>query len=71
MPSKIDDFIFLLRVKIQNILPADTVVVYKCDFGDISFLSTDALRPLTPEFRKIPQLAIPAKLHGKQLLTQS
>lgn len=52
------------RVKVENILPADTVVVYKYDFGDISFLTLDALRPLPSEFRQIPQLAIPAKLHG-------
>lgn len=52
------------RVKVENILPADTVVVYKHDFGDISFLTLDALRPLPSEFRQIPQLAIPAKLHG-------
>lgn len=56
------------RVKIQNILPAEMVCVYKCDFGDINFLNTDALRPLGSEFRKIPQLAIPAKMHGKKAL---
>ncbi|XP_031618681.1 tudor domain-containing protein 7A-like isoform X3 [Contarinia nasturtii] len=57
---------YFYRVKIENILPADTVCVYKCDFGDINFLNTDALRPLGSEFRKIPQLAIPAKMHGIQ-----
>lgn len=53
-----------VRVKIQTILPADTVAVYKCDFGDISILNTNFIRPLLPEFRDIPQLAISAKLHG-------
>lgn len=54
------------RVKIQRVLPADTVAVYKCDFGDITFLNTDSLRTLTTEFRQMPQLAIPAHLHGKR-----
>lgn len=57
-------FTVFCRVKIQNVLPADTVAVYKCDFGDINFLNIDALRPLSSEFRQIPQLAIPSKLHG-------
>lgn len=55
------------RVKIQKVLPADTVAVYKCDFGDMNLLSVDSLKPLGPEFRKIPQLAIPANLHGNIL----
>lgn len=54
----------IFRVKIQKVLPADTVAVYKCDFGDMNLLSVDLLKPLGPEFRKIPQLAIPANLHG-------
>lgn len=52
------------RVKIQNIIPGDMVIVYKCDFGDITFLSIDALRPLSLDFRRMPQLAISATLHG-------
>lgn len=47
-------------------MPADSVAVYKCDFGDIHILNTDDLRPLPSEFRQIPQLAIPVNLHGTE-----
>lgn len=56
--------IALNSVKIQSILHADTVAVYKCDFGDINILNIDSIRFLPSDYRKLPQLAIPAKLHG-------
>lgn len=64
MENKPVFFLHIFRVKIQKVLPADTVAVYKCDFGDMNLLSVDSLKPLGPEFRNTPQLAIPANLHG-------
>lgn len=55
---------YFFSVIIQNVLPASMILAYNCDFGDISFMSIDNLKPLTKEFREMPQAAITAKLHG-------
>lgn len=35
------------------------------DAGDDGFIRCSQLRQLTPEFRELPMMALPAQLHGK------
>lgn len=52
-------------VIIQRVMPAQMIVVYSCDYGDIFMLTINNLRPLSEQFLKLPQLAIKAKLSGE------
>lgn len=51
-------------VIIKRVMSAGMVVVYNCDCGDITMLTTNDLRPLAEQFLLLPQMAIPAKLYG-------
>lgn len=56
------------RVKVQSIVSIDVIAVLKWDQGEMDQVSIEALRPLTPSYRRLPQMIFPARLHGKKLI---
>lgn len=52
-------------------MSTDMILAYNCDYGDIAMLTTNELISLPEQFLKLPQLAIKAKLYGKQLARSS
>ena len=58
-------FLFFVRVIVKNKYIVEMIHVSFCDFGDIAILRSDQLKMLPAKFRKLPIMAIQAKLHGK------
>lgn len=52
-------------VIVKQVMPANMIIVYNCDYGDIAMLKLGDLRPLPKYCFNLPQLAISAKLHGR------
>lgn len=48
-----------------NMVQQDIVAGLFIDYGDCFVTSSDLVRPLDPQFCKLPCQAIKAKLHGK------
>lgn len=40
------------------------MIVFSCDYGEMIVIDAEKLRLLPDKFKRLPQLAIRAKLHG-------
>ncbi|KAK0094207.1 hypothetical protein PV326_011554 [Microctonus aethiopoides] len=52
------------RASINGIIDSQTVVVYLCDYGDMTPTSTEHLQPLKKQFTELPYQGIKARLYG-------
>lgn len=56
------------RASVENIMNADFIHCFCFDSGNFKTMSLDKMRMLPNQFRKMPKLAMKAKLYGKKLL---
>lgn len=53
------------RVVVKQLLGANSFQLYKCDYGySVNVTSSKNFKMLASKFRKLPQLAMSAKLYG-------
>lgn len=48
----------------EKSLSAGSMIVFSCDYGEMIVIDAEKLRLLPDKFKRLPQLAIRAKLHG-------
>lgn len=52
------------RASAENVIDADFIHCLCIDSGNFKTMSLDKMRPLPNQFRKMPKLAMKAKLYG-------
>lgn len=58
-------FLFTFSASAENVIDADFIHCLCFDSGNFKTLSLDKMRPLPNQFRKMPKLAMKAKLYGE------
>lgn len=60
---------FFFRASAENVIDADFIHCFCFDSGNFKTLSLDKIRKLPNQFRKMPKLAMKAKLYGESSST--